>query len=68
VINSVGNISGYAAPQLVGLLRDATGNYEIPMLVMGVLVLLAGMLVPLAIRARVEAATPAYARGAAEGD
>jgi cyanate permease len=52
VINSVGNISGYAAPQLVGLLRDATGNYEIPMLVMGVLVLLSGMLVPLAVRTR----------------
>jgi ACS family tartrate transporter-like MFS transporter len=32
VINSIGNISGYAAPQLVGVLRDATGSYEIPMI------------------------------------
>ena len=32
VINSIGNISGYAAPQLVGLLRDVTGSYEIPMI------------------------------------
>jgi ACS family tartrate transporter-like MFS transporter len=63
VINSVGNISGYAAPQLVGLLRDVTGNYEIPMLVMGVLVLLSGMLVPLAGRVRVGVGAPAYARG-----
>jgi ACS family tartrate transporter-like MFS transporter len=50
VINSVGNISGYAAPQLVGLLRDTTGSYEVPMLVMGSLVLLAGFLVPVAAR------------------
>jgi ACS family tartrate transporter-like MFS transporter len=50
-INSVGNISGYAAPQMVGLLRDATGSYEVPMLVVGVLVLAAGVLVPLAARA-----------------
>jgi cyanate permease len=33
VINSIGNISGYVAPQMVGLLRDATGSYEIPMMV-----------------------------------
>jgi len=62
VINSVGNIAGYAAPQLVGLLRDVTGNYEIPMLTMGVLVLLAGLLVPLAVRMPVGVAVPAYAR------
>jgi len=34
-INSVGNISGYAAPQLVGVLHDASGSYRMPMLVMG---------------------------------
>ena len=68
VINSVGNISGYAAPQLVGLLRDLTGNYETPMLVMGALVLIAGVLVPLAGRASVGVAAPAYARGSADGD
>jgi ACS family tartrate transporter-like MFS transporter len=51
VINSVGNISGYAAPQLVGLMRDMTGGYEMPMLVVGGLVFLAGVLVPLAARA-----------------
>ena len=62
VINSVGNISGYAAPQLVGLLRDVTGNYEVPMLVMGALVLIAGMLVPLAARLPVGVMRPVYAR------
>jgi len=50
-INSIGNVSGYAAPQMVGLLRDLTGHYEVPMLVVGALVLLAGVLVPLAARA-----------------
>jgi ACS family tartrate transporter-like MFS transporter len=50
-INSVGNISGYAAPQMVGLLRDSTGSYELPMLVLGALVALAGLLVPVAARA-----------------
>ena len=68
VINSVGNISGYAAPQLVGVLRDLTGNYEMPMLAMGAMVLLAGVLVPLAVRVQAGVAAPAYARGAADGD
>jgi ACS family tartrate transporter-like MFS transporter len=62
VINSVGNIAGYAAPQLVGLLRDVTGDYQIPMLVMGALVLLSGLLVPLA--GPVRASMPAPAREA----
>jgi len=59
VINSVGNIAGYAAPQLVGLLRDVTGDYQIPMLVMGALVLLSGLLVPFAGRVRVSMPAPA---------
>lgn len=50
-INAIGNISGYASPQMVGLLRDATGSYQVPMLAVGALVLLAGALVPLAARA-----------------
>jgi ACS family tartrate transporter-like MFS transporter len=57
-INSVGNISGYAAPQMVGLLRDTTGGYEIPMLVVGTLVLVAGLLVPLAARSAEAVARP----------
>jgi ACS family tartrate transporter-like MFS transporter len=50
-INSVGNISGYVSPQMVGLLRDTTGSYETPMLVVGGLVFVSGLLVPLAARA-----------------
>ncbi|HEY1930933.1 MAG TPA: MFS transporter [Acetobacteraceae bacterium] len=67
LINAVGNISGYVAPQLVGVLRDATGNYEMPMLVMGGLVLLAGLLVPLAGRVPVSSVVAvAYAPGTSE--
>jgi ACS family tartrate transporter-like MFS transporter len=51
-INSVGNISGYAAPQLVGVLHDFSGSYRMPMLVMGAMVIVAGILVPLATRRR----------------
>ena len=51
-INSVGNVSGYVAPQLVGLLRDASGGYQAPMVMVGVVVLVSGLLVPLAMRRR----------------
>jgi MFS transporter, ACS family, tartrate transporter len=56
-INSFGNISGYVAPQMVGLLRDMTGSYQIPMLVLGGLVFLSGLLVPVAARAAESAKT-----------
>ena len=49
-INSVGNISGYAAPQFVGIVHDTTGSYQLPMLVMGMIVLIGGLLVPVAVR------------------
>jgi MFS family permease len=49
-INAIGNISGYLAPQVVGILRDATGGYDIPMLIVGLVVLAAGAVVPLAAR------------------
>jgi ACS family tartrate transporter-like MFS transporter len=51
-INSVGNISGYAAPQIVGLLRDYSGSYQTPMIVMGLMVVASGVIVPLAARLR----------------
>jgi MFS transporter, ACS family, tartrate transporter len=54
-INSVGNIAGYAAPQTVGLLRDFSGSYEMPMMVMGLMVVVSGVVVPLAARLRPKA-------------
>ncbi len=44
-INSVGNISGYVAPQLTGVLRDASGGYMVPLLVTGGIMLVGAGLV-----------------------
>ena len=46
LINSLGNISGYVAPQVVGVLRDWTGNYSAPMYVAGGAVIVASALLP----------------------
>jgi MFS transporter, ACS family, tartrate transporter len=51
-INSVGNISGYAAPQFVGLMHDLSGSYRLPMLALGAIVAIAGFLVPIATSLR----------------
>jgi len=50
IINSVGNISGYAAPQMVGIVRDYTGGYEVPMIVASVFMLAASICIALAPR------------------
>ena len=57
-INSLGNISGYVAPQIVGLRRDATGNYEMPMMMVGAVVILSGLLVPFSSRRSTPVLTP----------
>ncbi len=63
-INSVGNISGYVAPQITGLLRDASGGYTVPMLVTGGLVLLAAALILVSgIRKHVPRGAPLPAHG-----
>ncbi|WP_158258596.1 MFS transporter [Rhodopila globiformis] len=50
-INSIGNISGYLAPQVTGALRDATGGYTVPMLVAGAVMLAgAGLILASGIR------------------
>jgi MFS family permease len=50
VINSIGNISGYVAPQMVGILRDATGSYEVPMVVASLFMLCAAICILLSPR------------------
>jgi MFS family permease len=50
IINSVGNISGYAAPQMVAIVRDYTGNYEVPMMVASLFMLAAGICIAMAPR------------------
>jgi hypothetical protein len=45
LINSIGNISGYVAPQVTGLLRDSSGGYMVPMIVTGGIVLTGAALI-----------------------
>jgi MFS transporter, ACS family, tartrate transporter len=45
VINTVGNMSGYIAPQMMGLLHDRTGGYVVPLVVAGALALTAPLLI-----------------------
>jgi nitrate/nitrite transporter NarK len=51
-ISSVGNFSGYIAPQLVGLLRDVSGSYRMPMIIMGAMVAIGAIIMPHAARLR----------------
>lgn len=44
-INTMGNISGYVAPQIMGILHDATGGYVIPVLVASAITLTAPALI-----------------------
>lgn len=44
-INTIGNMSGYLAPQFVGLLHDASGGYLVPLAVSGGVALTAPVLI-----------------------
>jgi ACS family tartrate transporter-like MFS transporter len=44
-INAVGNVSGYAAPQLTGLLHDRTGGYGASLLLTGAITLTGAMII-----------------------
>jgi nitrate/nitrite transporter NarK len=58
-INSIGNISGYVAPQITGVLRDATGGYVVPMLVTGGIVLAgSGLILVSGIRRHIRQSVP----------
>jgi MFS transporter, ACS family, tartrate transporter len=53
MINSIGDILGYVAPQMVGVLRDGTGSYEVLMIIAGLSMLVAGICIVLSVRAEV---------------
>ncbi len=44
LINTIGNIAGFAAPYITGLVKDSTGVYELPMFIVGGLLLLSAIL------------------------
>lgn len=45
LINSAGNVAGFAAPFITGAVKDATGSYHAPMLIVGAFMLLSAVLV-----------------------
>ena len=45
LINSVGNLAGFAGPYLVGWVKEATGNAETGLMVLALMPLIAGLLV-----------------------
>lgn len=44
LINTIGNIAGFAAPYITGLVKDATGLYEMPMFIVGAVMLVSSLL------------------------
>jgi nitrate/nitrite transporter NarK len=70
LINTIGNIAGFAAPLVTGVVKDATGSYALPMLLVGGFMALSGLLM-FAMAARQQAgagpATDAGPAGAGRG-
>ena len=44
LINTIGNVAGFAAPFITGAVKDATGSYQAPMFVVGGVMLLSAVL------------------------
>ena len=44
MINTIGNLAGFAAPYITGAVRDATGLFEMPMYIVGGLMLISAIL------------------------
>ena len=58
-INSIGNLSGFGGPYLMGYLKDMTGNFTAGLLVLGAFALLGGvMAMTLKINGQLERAEP----------
>jgi MFS transporter, ACS family, tartrate transporter len=61
-INSIGNLSGFAGPYMMGYLRDLTGDFTAGLLVLGGCALVGGIAVmTLRVSTRLEAAEPGRA-------
>jgi len=45
LINTVGNVAGFAAPYVTGAVKDATGSYQASMFIVGAFMLLSALLV-----------------------
>jgi nitrate/nitrite transporter NarK len=56
-INSIGNLSGFLSPYLVGLVRDRTHNMALALVTLSALCLVAGLIAPMVVRKRSANAT-----------
>lgn len=45
LINTIGNLAGFAAPYITGAVKDMTGFYQLPMFIVGAFMLLSAILV-----------------------
>ena len=43
LINTIGNIAGFSAPYITGIVKDLTGSYQAPMFIVGALMLMSGL-------------------------
>lgn len=64
LINTMGNVAGFAAPVVTGAVKDATGSYELPMVLVGLLMLIAAILAFTAVRLSPPTPAPDAARAA----
>lgn len=44
LINTMGNVAGFSAPYITGWVKDATGGYQLPMLLVGIFMAISGIL------------------------
>ncbi|SAL32994.1 major facilitator transporter [Caballeronia arvi] len=44
LINTVGNLAGFVAPYVTGVAKDMTGSYQVPMLIVGAVMLMSAAL------------------------
>ena len=62
LINTVGNLAGFSAPFITGAVHDWTGGYEIPMMIVGGVMLVSAILMILLARSNRAAVTAAGPR------
>lgn len=67
LINTVGNLAGFSAPFVTGAVRDWTGGYEVPMMIVGAVMLVSAILMVLLAR-RNRAAVTAAGLAAADAE
>ena len=44
LINTVGNVAGFVAPYITGVAKDMSGSYQLPMLIVGAMMLMSAVL------------------------